>query len=524
MYHTCQVDDNDPYVLSHQSGLMEIARGLAKEETHTIKCGRNTEAFYGVTILDALLVDDSCVALSPPSIANELHVEFLGDSITAGWQVLLSSGSWEQGGPSNEDVFHSYAGRLAQAWTSNWRVVAQTSIGVLPHYSFGTNFKGMKDQFLCRELKLYEPCPKEWNFEWQADVVVINLGTNDFIFNNPSESEFQSAYATLIGLVRSKYPTALIFCIVPLVQSCKPDAKWQKMINGITNAVANAVSSGDERILLQGSGDTQTRLLDCISDYVDQIHPTQQGALRFAEKLLPMMTPKIRENFPEKCQGEGNTCGAQSASTTGLSRTSSQTTDTTIVSTSTVGGIGGSGAMCCYPSCNDPARVCNDETESEYCTSSPAKCQACGGELCGPTATSTSGTTLPATTERTTIGTTSQSSQSAECCYPDCSSSVCNPSNSYCSRSSENCQKCGGELCGRVETPTESPTSTMVTSSASGGELFKCCYPDCSSQVCNEPEDSPYCTSSPEKCSNCGGELCAFQANGLVATSLRDES
>ena len=454
MYHTCQVDDNDPFILSHQSGLMEIVTGLQKNTIHSIKCGRNTEAYYGPTILEALLVDDGCVALTPSSLANELHVEFLGDSITAGWQVLLSPGSWEQGGPNNEDVFRSYAGRLAQAWTSNWRVVAQTSIGVLPHQSFGVNFKAMKDQFLCQELKLYEACPKEWNFQlWQADVVVINLGTNDFIFNDPSESEFQAAYSNLIGIVRSKYPTALIFCIsahlcwsfgwcceplsklaqhqsyaiytghkvhsigftyclvirgiIPLVQSCKQEVKWQKMVNGIRNAVASA----GENVILQGSGDVQSKLLDCSSDYVDQIHPTEQGALRFAESLLPSMTPKIREFFPDKCQGTGTRCQAQSVAvtttdstdTTGQTMsTTSQTTSSESFSTSHIS----SGAICCYPNCNDPARVCNDETQSSYCTSSPTNCQSCGGELCGgPPATTGSAVTtvVSPTTERRTI-------------------------------------------------------------------------------------------------------------------------
>lgn len=510
MYHTCQVNEGDPFVLEHLSGDLVIASNLDKSATYSISCGRNTEAYYGATILDALLVDEGAVTLSPPRPSGQLAVEFLGDSITAGYQALAQRGATEDG-PRWEDVFKTWAAILANAWgTRNWRTVAQSSIAVLPHNSYGMSFKAMKDQFLCSELTMYQPCQRLWDFdEWQADVVVLNLGTNDFVFVDPTEADFEKAYLELIQIVRSKYPGALIFCIVPLAQSCQLEAKWQKMIDGITKAVAAA--GPDVEVISTGSATHPW--LDCQKDYVDTFHPTQEGHLHFAQHLSPVMLPKLKQRFPWKC---GDHCGQVPGAPSTTSPTPSTTTEAPSTTSPT------EEPTCCYPNCGD-AQSCNTEEDSPYCTQSADNCRNCGGEFCAGTTAPTARTTAlvttatPVTTSATTVATTTLGAQ--KCCYPDCDSSVCNPSDNWCSRSTGNCQNCGGTLCGGSGSPstrsssseprtsaTETTTSTAATTPARSAE--RCCYPDCSSDTCNEAEDSPYCTSSPENCRKCGGELC----------------
>ncbi|CAJ1460591.1 unnamed protein product [Effrenium voratum] len=138
MYHTCQVDQAEPQRIEHLSGLLSIASGLSAGE-HLVRCGRSTEAFYGPTVLLGFRVEGTGgTLLEAPALSDKaLRVAFLGDSITAGWQVLLPAGSTEQGGPANEDAFRTWAADLARSWTEDWRTVAQTSIGVLPHTSPG---------------------------------------------------------------------------------------------------------------------------------------------------------------------------------------------------------------------------------------------------------------------------------------------------------------------------------------------------------------------------------------------------
>merc|ERR1719450_819633 len=104
----------------------------------------------------------------------------------------------------------------------------------------------MKERWPCREFT-WGTCSGAWDFNnWQADVVTINLGTNDYVFGNPTPDHFQKEYTALISLVRSKYPNALIACLAPLAVSCFPtDQKW---INAGERVKRAAESFGDEKI------------------------------------------------------------------------------------------------------------------------------------------------------------------------------------------------------------------------------------------------------------------------------------
>ena len=152
---------------------------------------------------------------------------------------------------TSQDVFKSWVRHVADAWnTTDWRVVAKSGIGVLPN-EFGL---GMKDRFPCRQWSSLW-CTTLWDFQlWQADVVLVYLGTNDFHLGSPSGAEFQSAYVEFLMLVRSKYPQAMVLCIVPLLYSCSQESKWQTMLESLTEAVKGLE---DKKVRLQFTGPTK---------------------------------------------------------------------------------------------------------------------------------------------------------------------------------------------------------------------------------------------------------------------------
>jgi len=317
MYHTCRINGRE-IVLEHQTGDMVIATGLPTAETHTIWCGRNTEAFYGKTILEELLVDAGTQFLEPPSLDGQLRLEFIGDSITAGWVVLNSAGSYINQNQTGEDIFQTWDRHLADAWgTADWRAVARTGIGIFPYQAYGIQFHAVQNRFLCSEYSASVCCPVPWDFAlWQADVVVINMGTNDYIPlnpNKPSASRFQGGYEELLTTVRAKYPGALILCLMPLAYTCDRESRYNDMYQGLTDAVR---ALQDEKIRLHTTGTQEAPWLNCYADYVDGTHPTREGGRKFAERLLPSLTPDVRLFFPQKCGGTGPRCTPEEKPTT----------------------------------------------------------------------------------------------------------------------------------------------------------------------------------------------------------------
>ena len=100
----------------------------------------------------------------------------------------------------------------------------------------------MPEEWPCREYWAgWEgSCPSLWDFSsWQADVVTINLGTNDFAFGNPTQEEFRNGYRSFLQQVRSKYPNALIAAIEPIQHSCNGEA--YPLLTGIVNGLEQAV-------------------------------------------------------------------------------------------------------------------------------------------------------------------------------------------------------------------------------------------------------------------------------------------
>jgi hypothetical protein len=52
-----------------------------------------------------------------------------------------------------------------------------------------------------------------WDFSWKPQVVVVNLGTNDFARGDPGQP-FVDAYKSFVASLRSHYPSAYIVLMI----------------------------------------------------------------------------------------------------------------------------------------------------------------------------------------------------------------------------------------------------------------------------------------------------------------------
>ncbi|XXT16079.1 SGNH/GDSL hydrolase family protein [Sorangium sp. So ce429] len=237
--------------VNNQEELYTVAEGLADGE-HVLLLHRRTEALVGVTqFLE--FVPQQGEELLPVPAAPERRIEVIGDSISAGYGI---DGA-DETCPFTSDTENNYlaysalTGRLLEADTT---ILAWSGRGVYRNYD---------DEVADTMPEIYgrtiadEPEPA-WDFSsWVPQVVVINLGTNDFSINVPGDAAFRepftNAYAGLVETVRENYPEAFIFCTIgPMLSDSYPEGAeaLTRARSYIGKVVEDRAASGDDRVRL----------------------------------------------------------------------------------------------------------------------------------------------------------------------------------------------------------------------------------------------------------------------------------
>lgn len=202
------VDGAPTEVFVTQSGAQSyvVASGLPAGE-HEIEVVRRNEGYFGIVEYTGFELGADTAFVDTPW-PYEQHIEFIGDSLTAGYGVECSSGDENFSAPT-QSAYASYAMVAARELEASAHLIAYSGKGAYQNY--GGN--------------LDEPMPVLWPrlFTTQAeplwdassqpaDVVVVNLGTNDFSAAISYEN-FVGAYVALLQDVRVQYPAATIMGI-----------------------------------------------------------------------------------------------------------------------------------------------------------------------------------------------------------------------------------------------------------------------------------------------------------------------
>ena len=258
-----------------------VASGLATG-SHTLELTREIEASYGVSQFFGV---SQATLLAPPPSPGRL-IEFVGDSITAGYGNLGSEPHPDYGNPSpcpfsfdTESAYMSYGAVAARALAADASIVAMSGWGV--YRSRTGNSNDVLPKVYANALGTTGA--PAWDFRTKPHVVVINLGTNDFSPGDPG-SAYTTALGNFVDSVRARYPAAWIFCAVGTMYSTAQHAKalsyTQSVVNshgGDTGKVA-AVDLGSQDAL-QGTG----------CDW----HPSVAENQRMADVLVPIVRQKL---------------------------------------------------------------------------------------------------------------------------------------------------------------------------------------------------------------------------------------
>ncbi len=181
-----------------------LERGL-----HTFLIERQTEAERGVIYINSITLSGE---LTTKPADSKYFIEVIGDSITTGYGNLWpdnADGEKSTNVAGNEyvDGTKSYAVLAAKAVGADYSIVAQQGIGIVigwqPHIMLDTYTE------TCYQCDRHE----EWTFPRKADVVVINLGTNDinFCYSGACKiDKLEKGLRDFLTLVREKNPDAKI--------------------------------------------------------------------------------------------------------------------------------------------------------------------------------------------------------------------------------------------------------------------------------------------------------------------------
>jgi lysophospholipase L1-like esterase len=232
-------------VIKVENGKHEFFPGRnLKDTVHTVLIFRRTEAFCGIGEFEGFIVDKGKELVKILPSAKPRAIEFIGNSITCGYGNEGDDKSCPFS-PETENNYQAYGAITARNLGARYSAICFSGKGVIRNYdkSFTEPMPELYNGILPQEPSL------KWDFSKQIpDVVVINLGTNDFAHENPDSTAFVTAYSNLLKKIRSNYRNARIFCITgPMINDAWPAGSNAKAT--CTRFIKAAIKSrGDEKV------------------------------------------------------------------------------------------------------------------------------------------------------------------------------------------------------------------------------------------------------------------------------------
>jgi lysophospholipase L1-like esterase len=187
-----------------------LATGLTNGD-HLVELYREGEPNFGMSTFHGFA--SGTVKNAP---ARQRLVEVVGDSISAGYGNLgeevhpnwVADPACHQTA-ENTSWYQTYAAIAGHALDAEVSTVAMSGWGM--YRDGGGSLNQVMPKVYGNTLGTNTTVP--WSFEHQADVVVINLGTNDWAKGDPG-TPYETAYLAFLETVRSKYPDAWIFLTI----------------------------------------------------------------------------------------------------------------------------------------------------------------------------------------------------------------------------------------------------------------------------------------------------------------------
>lgn len=255
--------------------LVSLASGLSKG-FHRLRLQKCTEGENGCTTIHQLILAGGGELKSAP--AKSRMIEIYGDSYTCGFGD-------ESNNPSDpfkvetENCNKAYGCILARYFDADYALIAHSGKGMVRNY--GDSVRLSKNTMFTRVANVYDDFDPSVVYDFKSykpDLVLINLGTNDFSTHPvPTDQEYVSGYLKMIQQLRIKYGNVPILCVVPhsgvLTASCQQSLK--EAVGGDKNVYVN---------------NPMNDIISPKSDMGACSHPNYVGQRKVAMSLIPRIS------------------------------------------------------------------------------------------------------------------------------------------------------------------------------------------------------------------------------------------
>jgi hypothetical protein len=262
------------FTVTSGEGSYRVASGLASA-THTLELHRQTEAKYGISQLLAISVEGGALLDAPPPL--DRLIEVVGASVSAGYGNLGASPC--KFSFATESHWDSYDAQVARALGAELNVLAISGRGVYRNGDGSTD--GTMPSLYDRILP--DSATPAWDFSSTPQVVIINLGKNDYGVGDPGPL-FASSYLAFMGVLRQHYPDAVIVCTTGPNLGAENHAL---QLAAVSSAVAAQRAAGDMNIELVDWAEETPAETGC-----DQ-HPTVAKDTTMSDQIVAVLRARL---------------------------------------------------------------------------------------------------------------------------------------------------------------------------------------------------------------------------------------
>jgi lysophospholipase L1-like esterase len=282
-YYDVSIDGAAPTRLEVAAGdhVYPLARDLADGE-HSAEVVKRVESNTNSGKGQVLGLRVRAGSTLLPVRQKPLRVEFVGDSITCGYGDEVST--------TTPDNFHyttlnsnanaAYGAVAARQLDAEYVAVAVSGRGVYRNYGGGA---GELAPVFYNDTLPDDTTAPPWDFtRYLPDVVVVNLGTNDFSPPGPDHDAYKAAYTSFLKQIRGHYPAALLLAVVgPMLSDSYPAGvqAWTTVQSDVSGVVNELSAQGDANVHFLA-------LTPQSAPYGEDYHPTLATHQQMAQAVV----------------------------------------------------------------------------------------------------------------------------------------------------------------------------------------------------------------------------------------------